>query len=70
MELIARAAELQLKMIEARKILNFAGSLKSNYTVLRLRGIDPGFVKNPIRESTEKQVAYRKRARSNRPNII
>ena len=53
-----KAVELQLKITKARKIMHVASSISACYTVLRMRGIDAGFVKKPVSPLTKEDSDY------------
>jgi len=53
-----KAVELQLKITRARKIMHVASSISACYTILKMRGIDVGFVKKPVSPLTKSESEY------------
>jgi len=56
-----KASELQAKVIDIRKLQAASGFRPAGcYSILKMRGIDPGTVRRPWREPDEKEYAFMK----------
>lgn len=53
-----KAVELQLKITRARKAMHTRSSIAACYPVLKMRGIDVGFVKKPVSPLTKSEIEY------------